>query len=55
MIYITGLIALINEHIDTMDAGDARSEVEAHFRNTLQHIELLKTRDDSIYAPVELS
>ena len=36
--YISGLIALINEHIDNMDQSEQRAEVEAHYRNTLDHI-----------------
>jgi len=36
--YLSGLIALINEHIDNMDHNEARAEVEAHYRNTLRHI-----------------
>jgi len=36
--YISGLIALINEHIENMEASEQRSEVEAHYRNTLAHI-----------------
>lgn len=36
--YISGLIALINEHIENMEVSEARSEVEAHYRNTLSHI-----------------
>lgn len=36
--YISGLIALIQEHIENMDASDQRSEVEAHYRATLAHI-----------------
>jgi vacuolar protein sorting-associated protein 35 len=40
--YISGLIALINEHIENMEASEQRSEVEAHFRNTLAHIKGLQ-------------
>jgi len=36
--YISGLIALINEHIENMEASEQRSEVEAHYKNTLAHI-----------------
>jgi vacuolar protein sorting-associated protein 35 len=36
--YLSGLIALINEHIDGMDQSDARAEVEATYKNTLAHI-----------------
>jgi len=36
--YLSGLIALINEHIDGMDHNDQRAEVEVMYRNTLQHI-----------------
>jgi vacuolar protein sorting-associated protein 35 len=34
----SGLIALINEHVENMEASEQRSEVEAHFQNTLAHI-----------------
>mmetsp|Transcript_11276 Transcript_11276/g.32441 ORF Transcript_11276/g.32441 Transcript_11276/m.32441 type:complete len:802 (-) Transcript_11276:509-2914(-) len=36
--YISGLIQLVNEHIDDMDMSEQRSLVEAHYRNTLAHI-----------------
>lgn len=36
--YITGLIALINTHIENMESSNQRSEVEAHYRNTKEHI-----------------
>jgi len=36
--YLTGLIALINEHVDGMDHNEARAEVEATYKNTLVHI-----------------
>ncbi len=36
--YLSGLIALINEHIDAMDHSDVRAEVEAIYKNTLTHI-----------------
>lgn len=54
MVFITGLIALIRENIDTMEAGDARTEVEAHFRNTLHHIEVMHAKPDgnSVYGEV---
>jgi len=37
--YISGLIALINEHIENMEASEQKSEVEAHYKNTLVHIQ----------------
>lgn len=36
--YITGLVALINEHIENMDRLDGRADLEAHYRNTLSRI-----------------
>jgi vacuolar protein sorting-associated protein 35 len=36
--YLSGLIALINEHIDGMDHNEQRAEVEVTYRNTLKHI-----------------
>ena len=36
--YINGLISLINEHMENMEASDQRTDVEAHYRNTLTHI-----------------
>jgi len=36
--YLSGLIQLINEHVDGMDHTDARAEVETTYRNTLTHI-----------------
>jgi vacuolar protein sorting-associated protein 35 len=44
--YISGLIALINEHIENMDTqSDARSQVEAHYKNTLIHIKGMQNND----------
>ena len=40
--YISGLIALINEHINNMDESDARTAVELHYQNTLKYIEQKK-------------
>ena len=34
--FITGIVALINEHVDNMENG--RSDVEAHYKNTLDRI-----------------
>jgi len=36
--YIAGLVALINEHVENMDAGDARTALQAHYHNTLNRI-----------------
>ncbi len=38
--FITGIVALINEHVDNMENG--RGDVEAHYKNTLARI---KTRE----------
>lgn len=46
VVFITGLIALIREHVVTMEAGDTRTQAEAHFRNTLQHIEVMQAKPD---------
>ena len=44
--YISGLIALINEHIENMDTqSDARSQVEAHYKNTLIHIKGMQNNE----------
>ena len=44
--YIQGLIALINDHIDNMEEGEQRTEVEAFYQNTLQHIRAAKAKDE---------
>ncbi|CAN0401404.1 unnamed protein product, partial [Pylaiella littoralis] len=36
--YISGLVALINEHVESLDPSDASSEMERYFANTLDHI-----------------
>lgn len=37
--YVSGLIALINEHIDGMrDFSDTSVQAQAHYRQILQHI-----------------
>ena len=43
--YISGLIALINEHIDNMDQSEQRAEVEAHYQNTLEHIRGMQAKE----------
>ena len=52
--YLSGLIALINEHIDNMDQNETRAEVEAHYRNTLRHIRRKQQSADSAdkFAPI---
>ncbi|GMH98622.1 hypothetical protein TrST_g10539 [Triparma strigata] len=45
--YLTGLIALINEHIDSMDHGEQRTEVEGMYRNTLRHIARKKEEEET--------
>ncbi|RHY02261.1 hypothetical protein DYB36_004140, partial [Aphanomyces astaci] len=37
--YVVGLIALVKEHLETMEPGQARADVETHYRNTLKYIE----------------
>lgn len=41
--YITGLVALIEEHIESLDPSDARTEMERYFGSTLEHIRRRKT------------
>lgn len=60
VVFITGLISLITEHIENMEKGDAWVEVEAHFRNTLKHIETMQEKPGpdggrSLYADVVIS
>lgn len=43
--YVSGLIALINEHMENMEASEQRAEVEAHYRNTLAHIKGMQAAD----------
>jgi vacuolar protein sorting-associated protein 35 len=44
--YISGLIALINEHIENMEQGsEQRAEVEAHYKNTLIHIKGMQNNE----------
>ena len=54
--YISGLIALINEHIENMDQSEQRSEVEAHYHNTLEHIKGMQANEKTAekFAPIEL-
>lgn len=54
--YISGLIALVNEHIDNMDMSEQRSEVEAHYRNTLAHIRRMQQNSKTAekFAAIEL-
>ena len=42
--YIAGLVALITEHVETMEAGEARDAVERHYANTRA---LIKARGSS--------
>jgi len=54
--HLTGLIALINEHIESMDQSEARKEVEVQFRNILRHIQLKQASSDTAarYASIEI-
>jgi len=54
--YISGLIALINEHIDNMDQSEQRAEVEAHYQSTLGHIRAMQANEKFAeqFAPIEL-
>ncbi|KAJ1448596.1 vacuolar protein sorting-associated protein 35 [Pelagophyceae sp. CCMP2097] len=36
--YISGLVELIDAHVENMEPSDARRDVEAHYRNTLHRI-----------------
>ncbi|CAB1113798.1 unnamed protein product [Ectocarpus sp. CCAP 1310/34] len=44
--YISGLVALIHEHVDSLDPSDARTEMERYFNNTLDHIRRKKEQAD---------
>lgn len=44
--YISGLVALINEHIESLDPSDLRTEVKAYLANTLDHIRRKKIQED---------
>jgi len=53
--FLNSLIALINEHIASMEKGEARASVENHFMNTLRHIASRKKgggETASLYAEV---
>lgn len=39
-------MALINEHIESLDQSDARAEMELYYANTLDHIRRKKTQED---------
>ena len=41
--HLRGLRNLINDHLEVMESGDSRIAIEAFFKNTLQHIEVMKT------------
>jgi vacuolar protein sorting-associated protein 35 len=40
--YISGLIALINEHMENMEASEQRDAVQQQYKNTLAHIQMRK-------------
>lgn len=44
--YISGLVALINEHVESLEPSDARTEMERYFTNTLDHIRRKKAQTD---------
>lgn len=44
--YISGLVALINEHVESLEPSDARTEMERYFANTLDHIRRKKAQTD---------
>lgn len=44
--YISGLVALIHEHVDSLDPSDARTEMERYLNNTLDHIRRKKEQAD---------
>lgn len=44
--YISGLVALINEHIESLDPSDMRTEMKRYFDNTLDYIRRKKAQDD---------
>lgn len=44
--YISGLVALINEHIESLDPSDAKTEMERYYSNTLDHIRRKQVQED---------
>ncbi|CAM9899767.1 unnamed protein product [Ectocarpus sp. 6 AP-2014] len=44
--YISGLVALIHEHVDSLEPSDARTEMERYLNNTLDHIRRKKEQAD---------
>ena len=46
--YITGLIALISEHVDGMDHGEARAKVEESYGATLKYIKRKKEEGETM-------
>ncbi|OQR98467.1 vacuolar protein sorting-associated protein 35 [Achlya hypogyna] len=40
--YVAGLIALVKEHLENMPPGPEKAEIEAHYRNSLKHIETVE-------------
>lgn len=36
--HLNGLVALIDEQLSKMEPGEARNAVDAHYKNTLEHI-----------------
>lgn len=50
--YLSGLIALINEHLETMDPSDAKAALEAHYHNTLAHIRVARAAGREGYKEV---
>ena len=42
--FVSGLVALVHEHLSSAAATDDVAEAKAHFRQTLRHI--MKKRDE---------
>lgn len=46
--YVKGLIALINEHLPSLDNSEASQAAKQHFQNTLLHIKAKQTIDGEV-------
>jgi len=45
--YLKGLIALVDEHIPQLDGSDASKQVKINYTNTLSHIKIKQSAEDS--------
>lgn len=44
--YLTGLLGLINEHLENMDDEEGKASVTAQYKNTLDHIRRKQAGED---------